>query len=87
MALSRQSVLSRKIVERFLSLSRLSPPGDRWCGVRLGFVPTGSVYASLLQAIDGVMSGLGFVPAGSVYASLLQVIDGVVSGLGPCARR
>ena len=37
--LSRASlVLSKKIVWRFL-FPRLSPPGDRWCGV-LGFVPS-----------------------------------------------
>ena len=45
----------------------------------LSFVPAGSVYATLLQAIDGVMSVLSFVPAGSVYATLLKAIDGVMS--------
>ena len=29
-----------------LSFPRLSPPGDRWRGVRLGFVPAGSVSSS-----------------------------------------
>ena len=44
----------------------LSPPGDRWCDV-LGFVPAGSVYASLLQASDGGM--WGFVRADHKYNS------------------
>ena len=37
-------VLSKKILWRFV-FPRLSPPGDRWCGV-LGFVPAGSVSSS-----------------------------------------
>ena len=40
--------------------------------------PSGSVYASLLQAIGGVMS-LVLCPSGSVYVSLLQAVDGVMS--------
>ena len=51
-------VLSRKIVERFLS-PRLSPPGGRRCDV-LGFVPAGSVSSSsgcfVRQCICSVIS-------------------------------
>ena len=51
---------SRKIVEHFLFFVRLSPPGDRWCGV-LGFVcvPAGSVSSSsTLQIFRGEASRL-----------------------------
>ena len=72
----------RRAVERFplstTPLSSLLSPGDRWCD-GLGSVPAGSVYASLLQAIDGVMV-LALCPqVVSTPLSSLQAIEGVVS--------
>lgn len=50
---------------------------DRLCdSYDLGLVPTNTVHAPLLHAIESEMS-LAWVPVSSIYISLLQAIDDV----------
>ena len=67
-------VLSRKIIDRFIFL-RLSPPGDRWCGV-LGFVPAGNVSSSSTLQIFRDATRLSWLLFPPVYRSALSLPSG-----------
>ena len=56
--------LTRQIFERFLFL-RLSPPGDRWCGV-VGFVPAVFTMVLRLDSWLGVTTQLSMYRLGSI---------------------